>query len=343
MLSLTSFLRDEIMSGFSENNILTNEPNDDGAREYLSSKNWPQGLQNMFMRSLRTIPMRFFIFDDSGSMNTSDGHKLVDGPNNLRKLVSCTRWLELLATVEFLIDASRASNAPSEIRTLNGRPPFMVGTEDDDNAKISEFYETSPGSRTPLCKHIKDVIQKIKIIAPELNSRGQKACLMIATDGEATDGDIMEAMVPLQDLPVYVVIRLCTDDAKVVGYWNEIDKNLELQLDILDDLSGEAKEVSHRNGWMTYGEPLQRLREFGSSTSELDMLDEQTAGLEQIRVICEYIYGDSRDAIPHPALNHQEFVAYIDRHSAQRDGVTWNVNENAMKPWVDSSKIEVKF
>ena len=166
----------------------------------------------------------------------------------------------------------------------------MVGTEDDDNDKISEFYETSPGGRTPLCMHIKDVIQKIKIIAPELNSRGQKACLMIATDGEATDGDIMEAMAPLQDLPVYVVIRLCTDDAKVLGYWNEIDKNLELQLDVLDDLSGEAKEVSHHNGWLTHGEPLQRLREFGSSSSELDMLDEQTAGLEQIRVICEYMY-----------------------------------------------------
>jgi len=197
--------------------------------------------------------------------------------------------LELLETVQFVIDASKMSNAPSEIRTLNGRPPFMVGTEDDDLTQLSNFYETSPSGRTPLCKHIKDVIAKLQIIAPDLNSRGQKACLMIATDGEATDGDIMEAMVPLQDLPVYVVIRLCTDDEKVVNYWNKIDKDLELQLDILDDLVGEAKEVSHHNSWMSYGEPIQRLREFGSSVSELDMLDEQAVGMDQIRVICEFM------------------------------------------------------
>lgn len=74
--SLGSFLNDlsvpvhsgEIMSSFLNNNILTIEPNDDGAREYLTSINWPQGLQNTFMRGLRTIPIRFFIFDDSGSV-----------------------------------------------------------------------------------------------------------------------------------------------------------------------------------------------------------------------------------------------------------------------------------
>lgn len=274
--------------------------------------------------------------------------------------------MELLETVKFLVDASRLSNAPSEIRTLNRSLPFMVGTENDDSSKLTDFYETSPSGRTPLCRHIKDVIKKIQDITPELLSRGQKACLMIATDGEATDGDIMEAMVPLQDLPVYVVIRLCTDDAKVVKYWNEIDKNLELQLDILDDLTGEAKEVSHHNPWMTYGEPMQRLREFGSSTSELDMLDETAAGLDQIRDICGFMYvngykknraflsliylffyhcsyGGDKDQIPHPALNHEEFQGYIHNNSKQRSGVTWNVLENAMKPWVDLGKIQVEL
>mmetsp|Transcript_25741 Transcript_25741/g.35399 ORF Transcript_25741/g.35399 Transcript_25741/m.35399 type:complete len:332 (-) Transcript_25741:1237-2232(-) len=331
------------MADFLENNVLTMEPNDDGAREFLSSQNWPNGLQNIFVRTLRIIPMRFFIFDDSGSMNTADGHKFVKGEHDQQTLVTCTRWLELLETVKFLIEASRFSSAPSEMRTLNGRPPFMVGTEDDDNSKITSFFETSPGGRTPLCKHIKDVITKIEKIAPTLISNGQKACVMIATDGEATDGDVMAAMLPLQDLPVYVVVRLCTDDEKVVKYWNEIDKNLELQLDILDDLTGEAKEVNHCNPWMTYGEPMQRLREFGSSTTELDMLDERPAGLDEIRVICEYIYGDSRDIIPHPALNQKEFQEYINQKSARKDGKVWNVLENTMKPWVDPHKIIVEL
>ena len=40
------------------------------------------------------------------------------------------------------------------------------------------------------------------------------------SDGAATDGDVSEAMKPLQNLPVWVVVRLCTDDDSVVQYWN---------------------------------------------------------------------------------------------------------------------------
>ena len=58
-----------------------------------------------------------------------------------------------------------------------------------------------------------------------------------------SDGDIAEAMRPLQLLPVWVVIRLCTSDAKIVNYWNSIDQELELNMDILDDLFGEATQV----------------------------------------------------------------------------------------------------
>ena len=39
---------------------------------------------------------------------------------------------------------------------------------------------------------------------------------VIASDGEATDGDIAAALRPLRDLPAWVVVRLCTDDDRVV-------------------------------------------------------------------------------------------------------------------------------
>ena len=57
---------------------------------------------------------------------------------------------------------------------------------------------------------------------------------VIASDGEATDGDIAAALRPLRDLPAWVVVRLCTDDDRVVQYWNEIDEDLELDMDVLD-------------------------------------------------------------------------------------------------------------
>ena len=73
------------------------------------------------------------------------------------------------------------------------------------------------------------------------------------TDGEASDGDVAAAMRPLQELPVWVVVRLCTDDPRIVKYWNDIDSQLEVEIDVIDDLIGEAEEVSKHNAWLTYG------------------------------------------------------------------------------------------
>ena len=49
-----------------------------------------------------------------------------------------------------------------------------------------------------------------------------------------------QAMRPLKDLPVWVVVRLCTNDEKIVDYWNRVDEELELSMDVLDDLGGEV-------------------------------------------------------------------------------------------------------
>ncbi len=39
-------------------------------------------------------------------------------------------------------------------------------------------------------------------------------------------GNIIEAMRPLHDLPVWVVVRLCTDDDRIGTYWNDVDKQV---------------------------------------------------------------------------------------------------------------------
>lgn len=56
---------------------------------------------------------------------------------------------------------------------------------------------------------------------------------------------------------------MCTDEGEITEYWNSLDQELELEMDVLDDLYGEAVEVHKQNKWLTYGEPLHRLREWG--------------------------------------------------------------------------------
>ncbi len=51
--------------------------NDGGAREFLMQCKWPGPLQESFINNLARTPLRYFVCDDSGSMCTDDGKKLV--------------------------------------------------------------------------------------------------------------------------------------------------------------------------------------------------------------------------------------------------------------------------
>ena len=90
-------------------------------------------------------------------------------------------------------------------------------------------------------------------------------------------------------MPVLVILRLCTSEEKVVEYWDNIDQQLELDIDVLDNQYGDARQVHQHNPWLNYGEPLHRLREFGASMKEMDIIDESTVSSEQMRVLCSFM------------------------------------------------------
>eukprot|EP01031_Cornospumella_fuschlensis_P040466 gene40466-49321_t len=208
--------------------FLTATTNEAGAREFLSARKWPGGLQDTLIKNLVKIPYRVFICDDSGSMAASDGHRLIGNSPQEMAMVQCSRWTELANSLEFHASLSLAANAPSQFRLLNGGPPIVIGNANDpDNRnKLQTFLalmDSTPSGGTPLCKHIREVIDDIKAVENELRARGQKVCLVIMTDGESSDGDLAQAMQELKRLPVWTVVRLCTDADNVVQYWNNID------------------------------------------------------------------------------------------------------------------------
>ena len=51
--------------------------NEHGAKEYLTANGWPVGLQATATRSMMKFPIRFMIIDDSGSMGSSDGNRVI--------------------------------------------------------------------------------------------------------------------------------------------------------------------------------------------------------------------------------------------------------------------------
>jgi len=308
---------------------------------FLSEKHWPHGLQARLLESVERYPIRYFICDDSGSMLTNDGKKVV-GDGSKAKTVCCTRWSELRTAMSFHVHLADQLQATSQFRLLNSSAPITIGDGAADGAakvqQLLQLFELSPSGSTPLCRHIHEVTTEIRRNANELRRNGQKACVIIATDGESTDGNLLEAMRSLQSLPVWVVVRLCTDEPYIVNYYNRIEKDLELEMDIIDDLCGEAKEVRIHNEWLNYAEPLHRIREFGIYMKECDLIDESRLSLEQKRVLCWVILGGPLNEYPHPHEDWGAFVSFIQKKN-EENGRVWSPAKERFEYWINTAML----
>merc|ERR1712151_1215293 len=95
----------------------------------------------------------------------------------------------------------------------------------------------------------------------------------------------------------FIVIRLATDEDSTVNYYNQIDGELELPLDILDDLKGEAIEVyDSGNGWFAYTPLIHRIREGGTMERLFDLLDERPLMPNEIANFLELLFRAPGDA-----------------------------------------------
>ena len=197
-------------------------------------------------------------------------------------------------------------------------------TAQDVQQALSIMRSARPGGCTPLTSHILEIHQEISRMAPELRRTGKRVVLVIATDGLPTDErgyagpeysqEFVDALRLLEGLPIWMVIRLCTDEEQVVSFYNDLDSQLELSLEVLDDFSGEAQEVIGENPWVNYALPLHRLREMGYHDRVFDLLDERLLTKTEVRDFCELLFGEqSFDGVADPSLDWSAFLDDIQR------------------------------
>jgi len=333
--------------------------NEEKAREYLRSNGVPSGIEEKFVRTLKEVPLRYFILDDSGSMSTNDGRVIVNDGFGRKRIISCSRWTELVESMKFHINLAKSASAPSEFRFINLDKKFLIGVDNNNNNdeidnKVNKdnneiiYYELllelekSVRGKTPLCKHIYDIAFLITKMKTELIENGQKVCIIIATDGQPTDGDLFEAMKLLLDLPVWIVVRLCTNEQSIIDLWNRIDEDLELNIDVIDDYTDEAVSIKKYNSWLTYGESLHRLREFGCIMSELDHIDESKLSAEEVIKICHLIFGGESSDYPHPQKDLKTLSQILHKCN-DKNGKVWDSTKGSEQYWVNVGKIASKY
>jgi hypothetical protein len=325
------------------------------ARQFLASEGFPRGLANQLLKTRTAFPLRYWIVDNSGSMGISDGKKQTPrGP------VQCTRWEELRETVNFHGRLADVMGSATEFRLLNpplgGQQYVHIGGDGGAGAgaggealdMLLATMMTDPSGRTPLCGHLQYVHDQIVAQAGALRQHGQKAVLVIATDGVATDGDLAQMLRSFEQLPVWVVVRLCTDEDEIVEYWNNIDADIEVDMDVLDDLEGEATEVTAVNPWLNYSMPLHRAREWGMPKKAFDLLDERLLTAQEMRELCTLLLfddgggGGGGGGLPYPGHDWGAFQVALDVEVAQA-GNTWDPKQRRMLPWISSRGLRSSY
>lgn len=315
---------------------------------------WAHGLCAAVAKSVEAHPLRICILDNSGSMRAGDGKQLVKhGPAYVGyKTVGCTRWKELAEDAAAIATMSASLGARTDFHLLNPTPGLGAcsvctdawsgirpkGKTLDVASLQSALQSVSPNGSTPLTEKLMEVVSMIAPLAPRLRASGHAVSVLICTDGLPNDKrSFVQAMRQLQTLPVWVVVRLVTDDDAVVEYWNDLDRELEAPLEVLDDVRGEAKEVYALNPWLTYAPVLHLARLFGQPEKLFDALDEQPLPPSQIAAFLKLLLGVAE--LPEPELEPEAFLAAV-RRALDEQPHAFDPKSGRMRPWVDLQKLE---
>mmetsp|Transcript_58647 Transcript_58647/g.124453 ORF Transcript_58647/g.124453 Transcript_58647/m.124453 type:complete len:414 (+) Transcript_58647:220-1461(+) len=337
--------------------------------QQLMAQGFTRGHATSLAQTIKNFPLRIWVVDNSGSMQKTDGHRFVETKRSRDvRVVSCSRWNEIKDCIEYHTQMAAALEAPTTFRMLNdpacgpNSQQFGIAESSLDPLVLQEEVDRSitimktaqPGGVTPLVKHVWEIAQSVRELEPQLRADGCRVAIILATDGLPTDErgygggaiqqQFVEALRGLEGLPVWVVVRLCTDEEKVVEFYNDLDGQLELSLEVLDDFIGEAGEVYEHNPWLNYALPLHRLREMGYHHRIFDMMDERPFTHEELREYCSLLLIDRSpsDELPDPSADWKEFSKTVKNLLAKQQG-QWNPMKRAVMPWIDVKKMDKMY
>jgi len=335
----------------------------------LIDMGYTAGLIESIEKTRDDVALRIWIVDNSGSMLGNDGQKIAQSPvdKTVFKLIPSSRWEELSDTVNQHIKLASIIKAPTSFRLLNdpgarvGPQRFGICERGDDPHIINEEVQIAtditskvqPQGSTPLTKHIHDIYNEVCANRAYLESTGKYISIVLATDGLPTDihgeetaaeqANLIASLKQFENLPVWIMIRLCTDDKLVVQFYNDIDAQLEMPIEVLDDFVSEATEVNAFNPWLNYALPLHQCREMGMATiRSFDFLDERKFHLSEIRDFVCILFGEEATKnAPDPNIDVNKYCEFLEKKvfKVGKENKIWDPVSQKRKNWVVVKKL----
>jgi len=326
---------------------------------------FPVGLAQAMHGNNARFPLRVWIIDNSRSMGKDDGNRIHESANPAGgccyKVVQCTRWKEMRETVFFHAEMAAKVQAPTMFRLLNkprcARLPREFGVaregphwiQRDLQVAQDTVKKVEPKGCTPLSKRVCEIRENILTLQDQLDENEEQVVVVLATDGIPTNREgestletreeFVQALKSLEGLPIYLVIRLCTQTEEVVEFYNSLDRDLDLNLEVLDDYFSEAKELYRYNKWINYALPLHRAREMGFHHPMFDLLDERKLTLHEVKEYFSFLFGKERvDQIPDPVEDFKGFLKGV-KKLLESEQKPYNPIAKKATPWADLRKL----
>ena len=206
----------------------------------------------------------------------------------------CSRWEEITGAAKSIAYLADASETPAEIRllNLNKEKSVTVGLSADGGESLARalaLLHEAPRADSPICKAVREVTAEIKAMEEDLRANNKIALIIILTDGESSDGDVVAALKHLEGMPVQITIRVSSDESSVIEYWNNVNTAIDINVLVLDELECEGVQIEEVNSWLTYGPALQRAREYGVVMPFMDNIDYCQLSQEDIKSVVQML------------------------------------------------------
>jgi hypothetical protein len=332
----------------------------------LVATGMPAGLAKLVREEDSRIARRIFLLDNSGSTAHPDGQILEENDQGIMRNRRCTRWNEVCHTAIAQAGWNEILGTPCEFFLLNPLAradtlelgvDFQVvdattgNTSEQVSALRKMLDSTGPRGITPISDRLRKIHARISPQARDLARNGQKIVIVIVTDGmptstrsqNSTDADRRELVQELRrlsyDLPMHLVVRLCTNDDTVADYYNAIDEETELELEVIDDMESEAREIWRTgNRWLVYSPLIHLMREGGTLMKLFDLLDERLLDPMEVALFCQLLLRESSEDEPITMEAH-EFCEAV-RNQLSKAHLVYDPIRRAMMPPLRLDEVE---